>query len=85
MASAFVYQFTVKEFSYLLFKKKICPKCGGKMRKQKCSEIVDGARFDSASAPLYTKRREVKHYYYSFTCKHCGEKFILTDLVKEER
>lgn len=81
MASAFVYQFTVKEVSYLLFKKKICPKCGGKMRKQKCSEIVDGARFDSASAPLYTKRREVKHYYYMFACEDCNATFTLTDLV----
>ena len=82
MASAFVYQFTAKEFFYLLFKKKICPKCGGKMTKQRCSEIVDGARFDSASAPLYTKRPDVKHYYYTFTCEDCSAKFTLTDLVK---
>lgn len=82
MASAFVYQFTAKEFSYLLFKKKIGPRCSGKMTKQKCSEIVDGARFESASSPLYTRRREVKHYYYTFTCENCGAKFTLTDLVK---
>lgn len=82
MAKAFVYMFTAKEFSYLLFKKKICPRCGGKMTKQKCSEIVDGARFDSPSAPLYTKRREVKHYYYTFTCGECGAEYALSDLVK---
>lgn len=82
MANAFVYQFSAKEFSYLLFKKKTCPNCGGKLTKQKCSEIVDGAQFDSASAPLYTKRPGVKHYYYTFTCENCGAKFSLTDLTK---
>lgn len=82
MANSFVYMFTPKEFFYLLFKKKICPKCGGKMTKQKCSEIVDGTKFDSLSAPLYTKRPEVKHYYYVFTCENCKETFTLSDLVK---
>lgn len=82
MANSFVYQFTVKELSYLLFKKKSCPKCGGKMTKQKCSEIVNGKQFDTASAPLYNKRPEVKHYYYTFTCEDCGAEFTLTDLVK---
>lgn len=82
MASAFVYQLTAKEFSYLVFKKKICPRCGGKLKKRKCSELVDGAKFDSASAPLYTKRSEVKHYYDMFACEDCEETFALTDLVK---
>lgn len=33
MADAFVYQFTLKDVSYVVFKKKICPDCGAKMRK----------------------------------------------------
>lgn len=82
MARAFVYQCSVKELSYLLFKKKICPNCGEKMAKQKCSEIVDGAEFESTSSPLYTRRREVNHYYHMFTCAACGANFTLTDLVK---
>lgn len=82
MASAFVFDLTMKELSYLLFKKKLCPRCGGRMTKEKCSEITDGARFDSASAPLYTKRSEVKHYYYTFTCDNCGGKYPLKYLAK---
>ncbi len=83
MAKAFAMEFTAKELSYLLFKKKICPKCGGKMTKQRCSEIVDGRiMYDSMHEPLYMKRREVRHDYYMFVCEECGEGFTLTDLAK---
>lgn len=82
MAKAFVMTLTGKELSYLLFKKKTCPRCGGKMMRKRCSEIVDGAKFDSPSAPLYTKRHEVRHDYYIFTCKDCNANFALTDLAK---
>ncbi len=83
MATAFSMEFTGKELSYLLFKKKICPKCGGKMKKQKCSEIVDGRKmYTSMSAPLYVQRREVRHDYYMFVCKECGSEFTLADLAK---
>ncbi len=83
MATAFSMEFTPRELSYLLFKKKICPKCGGKMTKQRCSEIVDGRKmYTSMNAPLYAKRREVRHDYYLFVCDECSEKFTLTDLAK---
>ncbi len=83
MATAFSMEFTPRELSYFLFKRKICPKCGGKMQKQRCSEIVDGRKmYTSMSAPLYVQRREVRHDSYLFVCGECGKKFTLTDLAK---
>ena len=53
------------------------------MTKQRCSEIVDGRKmYTSMNAPLYAKRREVRHDYYLFVCDECSEKFTLTDLAK---
>lgn len=60
---AFSYEFSGNELFYFLFKKKICPKCGGKMKQSKCAEIVDGSIYKSASVPLYVSGRRVKHYY----------------------
>ncbi len=83
MATAFSMEFTFKELFYFLFKRKICPKCGGKMKKQRCSEIVDGRKmYTSMDAPLYVKRSEVRHDYYVFVCEECGQKVNLTDLAK---
>lgn len=82
MASAFRYEFTGKELSYFLFKNKKCPRCGGKMLKNKCAETVDGARFNTVSVPAYIKGREVKYYYYSFACEKCGAEYILSELAK---
>lgn len=84
MANAFVYQFTFKEVSYLVFKKKICPKCGGKMTRKKCSEITNGSRFVSTHDDINLKNRLVKHYYYTFVCDDCGTEFELADLVEQK-
>lgn len=81
---AFRYEFSGKELSYFMFKKKKCPKCGGKMIKNKCSKIVDGKIFDSPLTPLYISgRSEVKQYYYSFTCEKCGAEYTLSELAKK--
>lgn len=83
MANGFLYEFSENELFYYLFKKKKCPKCGGKMTKNKCAEIVDGAKFNTVSKPLYiVGRREIKHYYCSFTCEKCGMEYTLSELAK---
>ena len=82
MSNGFRYEFTGKEFSYFLFGKKICPNCGGKMIKNKCAETVDGAKFNTVSVPLYVQGREIKCYYYSFTCEKCNSEFTLSELAK---
>ena len=52
------------------------------MLKNKCAETVDGAKFNTMSVPLYIQGREVKSYYYSFTCEKCGSEYTLTELAK---
>ena len=69
---SFRYEFTTKELIYFLFKKKVCPQCGGKMVKEKRGETVDGSVFNTNSVPLYISGREVKLYYYAFVCQQCG-------------
>ena len=59
---SFRYDFTMKELSYFLFKKKKCPKCGGKMKKEKCCETVEGSVFNTNTVPLYIQGHQVKHY-----------------------
>ena len=78
-------EFTMAELSYFLFKKKICPKCNAVMRKEKRCEIVDGRSFFPKSDPVYTRRPNVKHYYYVFCCEKCGSEFPLSALAKKER
>lgn len=81
-AQSFRYEFTTKELAYLLFKKKVCPKCGGKMIKEKRGETVDGSIFNTNSVPLYIQGREVKLYYYAFICQECGAEYKLSELAK---
>lgn len=79
---SFRYDFTVTEMRYFLFKKKICPQCGGTMKKEKCCEMIDGSIFNTNSVPLYIQGRQVKHYFYRFTCSKCESNFTLTELAK---
>lgn len=79
---SFRYEFTAKELAYFLVKKKKCPKCGGKMKKNKCCETVDGSVFNTNSVPLYIQGSQVKHYFYLFACQECGAEFTLNDLSK---
>ena len=81
-AQSFRYEFTTKELVYFLFKKKSCPGCGERMKKEKRGETVDGSVFNTKSVPLYIKGREVKLYYYTFLCPACGAEYKLSELVK---
>lgn len=82
----FTYQFTMKELTYFLFKKKVCPKCGGQMDKKKCHEIVDGSVFDSSSADLYIVGcSHVNYYFYIYVCRECRKEFALTELAEMKR
>lgn len=79
---SFRYDFTMKELSYFLFKKKKCPKCGGKMKKEKCCETVEESVFNTNTVPLYIQGHQVKHYFYRFSCTDCGAEFTLSELSK---
>lgn len=77
---AFLYDFTGKELAYFLFKKKMCPKCNGKLIKGKGYETVDGYVFNNKTESFYVPNAKVKHYLYFFTCQNCGTQFTLSEL-----
>ncbi len=77
----FTYQFSAKELKYFLFGKKVCPRCGTWLVKQKCAEMVDGQTLASASTPLYIQGREVKRYFYRYHCNNCGAEYELSQLA----
>ena len=77
---AFRYDFTGKELIYFLFKKKMCPKCGGKMIKSKGYETVEGRVFNRKADAFFIPNAKVKHYLYFFTCQQCNSEFTLSEL-----
>lgn len=78
--NALRYDFTGKELIYFIFKKKICPKCGGIMIKSKGYETVKGAVFNGKTDPFFIQNAKVKHYRYFFTCQQCNSEFTLSEL-----
>lgn len=75
---------TMRDLKYLLFSKKICPKCGGKLEKSKVCEIrmghECGVKF--VKSTILNDDMEFKYYKYVFTCEKCSSQFPLKDLTK---
>ena len=80
----FQYDFTPREFFYFLFKKKVCPACGGKMLKQKEYEVVLGSELNTRTDPIFIPNAKVKHYYYKYKCSSCNQEFPLKDLAQKK-
>ena len=82
--SEFRYDFTMRELGYFLFAKKVCPRCSGKLKKEKSFEIVPCSQFSTKSHRI-SGTRKVKHYFYSYTCTTCGLSFPLSELANKKR
>lgn len=82
---AFRYEFTGNELSYFLFKKKICPKCGGKMIKSKGYETIEGRLVNRKSDGFFVPNAKVKRYLYFFTCQECGSEYTLNELSNSKK
>lgn len=78
----FEYDFTPREAAYLLFRKKICPKCGNRLHKKKRYETLKGSELNSKADPIFVQNANVKHYLYFFTCQQCGAEYTLNELAK---
>lgn len=77
------YRLTIKEFVYLLFTKKICPKCGNILQKEKKYKIKLGKEIsDSKRCIFFGKNIKVKSYYYEFICPSCNTSYSIGDLSK---
>ncbi|MCL2841735.1 MAG: hypothetical protein FWE05_13325 [Defluviitaleaceae bacterium] len=79
---------TIPELFYLLFKKKECPKCGGKMFRYKTytvklqRELKNKWRGDMYMTP--DPNQEIKVYKYSYECTVCNSTFPLSELVNKK-
>ena len=82
---AFRYDFTLKELWFFLFKGKQCPKCGGRLCREKRFETAAGSDFNSRSADPFVGNARVKHYMYYYTCRDCGSEYSLKELCEMRR
>ena len=77
--------FTPKELKTLLFAKKICPRCGGKLRRSKEYRTRRGWEFHERREPFLADNEKVKYYAYFFTCEGCGKKYSLSELAQAKQ
>lgn len=78
--TAFYYSFTPQEMRYLLFGKKACPRCGGRLHRQKAYETIYG-RLPGSDEPERISTRKVKHNFYLYSCERCRSAFTLAELA----
>lgn len=81
--AAFRLQLEPEEYTYLLFKRKKCPRCGGAMTKHLRNEVVNGSKFTARTEETYVKgSNKVNNYFYFFTCNRCNSEFTLNELTR---
>ena len=83
--TAFCYSFTPREMWYFLFGKKICPRCGGTLRKCKDHITLHGEMPHSHDQPIRIDTSRVKYYRYHYACDSCGSIFTLGELAGSEK
>lgn len=80
----FSYEFSVREAAYLLFGKKICPRCGNSLEKRKNFETRLGAELNSKADPIFIPNAKIKQYRYFFYCRKCNREFSLNELAERK-
>ena len=81
---AYRYQLTPQEMFYFLFRKKICPRCGAMMDKQKDFVTVKGIDLKEESHLFFRPDVDVKDYKYFYICHRCGRRYSLTELANQK-
>ena len=77
----FNYTLSMSEVAYLMFKRKICPSCRGKMRRTKEYEVTDDPKYTTMSTMYALPGKAVKNYKFFFICNTCDSKFPLAELA----
>ena len=82
-----------QESSYLLWKRKKCPSCGGKMKrstvfvgiKLKKDLCVPGDSYRSGWSYIAPdKEQEMRVHTYHYTCALCDSTFSITELAQRQ-
>ncbi len=80
--TAFCYSFKPRELKYFLFGKKICPNCGGALKKCKGYVTLNDEMPHSRDDCSRIDTSSVKYYRYSYSCAGCGSVFTLEELAE---
>ena len=79
----FNYSFAPRELLFLLFGRKTCPACGGRLTKHKMFDVKSGRELNRGSSdPFFVQNADIKDYEYAFRCVGCGMDFSLNELLK---
>ena len=81
----FSYEFSRREAAYLLFGKKICPRCGSRLKKRKDFEMRLGAELNSKVDPIFVPDAKIRQYRYYFYCRKCNREFSLNELAERKK
>lgn len=77
------YEFTPSELATYLFKKKVCPICGGRLEKRKDYTMKMGREMQKTGNKYYMDNEPVRDYKISYYCAGCDHTFTLDDLAKK--
>ena len=80
---AFRYEFTGKELIYFFFRKKTCPRCGGKLSKTKDYKTVDGHLLNNTQNAFFVSNAKVKCYHHVFVCPSCKAAYPISELANK--
>lgn len=82
--TAFCYNLSPRELRYLVFGKKACPRCGGKLARRKGHTTLRDHMPHEKDEPRRINARKVKLYHFTYVCPRCGAEFPLSRLAKGE-
>ena len=80
IGTTYSYSHCADEIKYLLFRKKVCPKCEGKLKKHKGYTVTGTDTIKIGNMNI--KLGENREYSYYFICKVCEEHFPIAELAK---
>ena len=78
-------EYTFKELGYILFRRKKCPLCGSKLKKN-VEKVYEGRGFESIGGlGMYNPRLKFRADKYLlvryYCCSHCNKKYRVSELV----
>lgn len=71
-----------KEGCYIIFRKKVCPNCGGslKLKQKQISANLKGEWVHSADGDTFYDRSAT--YSKEYHCSKCDSKFVVSQLIR---
>ena len=75
------YQLSIKELAYVLFGKKSCPVCGGKLIKNNACVTKKGKEINNGYDASFRSSANVKSVVVRYTCQNCNKTYPIDQLI----